>query len=43
MAHEGKVLISFPEPFSWVSFSPKEARDMAQRLIEMAEVIEKMT
>jgi hypothetical protein len=37
LVHEGKVIMSFPQPIPYVSFTPEEARGNAAALIKMAD------
>lgn len=39
--HKGEALITFDQPYSWVSLSPENARKIGKALLEVADQAEK--
>ena len=37
---DGKIIIAFGDPVSWIAFGPKEARELAGHLVERARMLE---
>ena len=37
ITHGGEIVLSFPEAWQWVGFRPKEARDLAAKLVQLAD------